>query len=80
MTETDVPAVCCLLNLDPTIQNYRWVLLKKQKLCFCFIGLPDDKAGRDSREVWFIEKFPWSGLLTKVNFCSASCSVLPEVV
>lgn len=44
------------------------------------VWLPGDKVGRDSREVWFIEKFPWSGLLTKVDFCSASCSVLQEVV
>lgn len=44
------------------------------------VWLPCGKVGRDSRQLWFLEKFPWSGLLTKVDFCSASCSVLQEVV
>lgn len=42
--------------------------------------LAGDEVGRDSRELWFMEKFSWLDLLTKVNFCSASCNMPREVV
>lgn len=42
--------------------------------------LAGDKVGRNSKELWFMEKFPWSDLLMEVNFCSASCNMPQEVV
>lgn len=44
------------------------------------VWLAGGEAGRGSRELGFVEKFPWSGLLTEVNFGSAACSVPQEVV
>lgn len=42
--------------------------------------LAGDKIVRDSRELWFIEKLSRSDLLTKANFCSASCNMPQEDV